>query len=158
MSIMLYLSRVRPTHYRRLLAGDEPWEIPKESVCLGKSWAVLFRFLNFQEDLANPTWMAQSISAGEPFRLEEFGGPRALSPRHVARVAEALMSANQVCLILGHLDQYQSEARILDEHVDQKGAYGTPMPVEAVAEAFVTLRDFYRDAAFANDAVIITLT
>jgi hypothetical protein len=32
------------------------------------------------------------------------------------------------------------------------------MTVEAVARAFTTLRDFYRDAAFADDAVIITLT
>ena len=158
MGIRLYLSRVRPRRYRQLLAGDEPWEIPEGSVNLEKTWAVLYRFLNYEEDLANPTWMAQGISGGEPFRIGEFGGPRALSPRHVARVAEALMGAHQVCLILGDLDRYHREGRILDERVNRTGAYGAPTSLDAVARTFIQLRDFYRDAAFADDAVVITLT
>ena len=156
---MLYLTRVRPAVYRRLLAGDEPWTIPEPSTCLDKSWSVLHRYLNFQQDLANPTWMAQGICGGEPFRAGTYSGPRALSPRRVARVAEALMGAdNDVNIVLGDIERYRNEARILFDHVDQKGAYGSPMRIEEIAEAFVVLRGFYRDAAFADDAVIITLT
>ena len=159
MSIMLYLAGVKPAVYRRLLAGDEPWTIPEQSTCLDKSWSVLYRYLNFPQDLANPTWMAQGICGGEPFRAGAYGGPRALSPRHVAQVAEALMGAdNDINVVLGNIDRYRNEAHVLYEHVDQNGAYGSPMPIEQIAEDFVTLRNFYRDAAFADDAVIITLT
>jgi hypothetical protein len=156
-SINLYLTRVRPTRYRRLLAGVEPWHIPDSSVSLGKSWSVLYRFLNFQHDFANPSWMAQGISGGEPFRVGDYNGPRALSPRYVARVAEALMGADDVSLVLGNLDRYRAEARILDEHVDRTGTYGRPLDMDGVAQAFVTLRDFYRDAALAGDAAVIAL-
>ena len=157
MSINLYLTAVRPARYRRLLAGNEPWDIPDGSATLGKSWSVLYRFLNFQHDFANPSWMAQGISGGEPFEVGDYNGPRALSPRQVARVAGALMSANDVSLVLGDLDRYRAESRILDEHVDRTGTYGRPLEMDGVAEAFITLRDFYRDAASAGDAAVIAL-
>jgi hypothetical protein len=150
------MKRVRPALYRRLLSGDRLWDTPLDGVSLDKSWAVLYRFLNFQNDLANPRRMALAIAGGEPFAPgEDYGGPRALSPRLVAGIAEDITGDNDVALVLGRPERYARELDILHQHVDQRGAYGSPLDAGGVAYFFGVLRDFYVEAADAGDAAVL---
>jgi hypothetical protein len=50
MSIIFTMSRVSAETYERLTDGEPEWEPTDDSVSLGKSWAVLFSFLNHGED------------------------------------------------------------------------------------------------------------
>lgn len=158
MGIVMDMARVTRRQYKRLMSGDELWQPPQEYVSLDKVWAVLYRYLNFQEDFAFPRRMALAIAGGEPFAEDFHGGPRALSPRLVAGIAEDLMSADPVCIVLGDPERYAQDLQTFSELVDLKGAYGIGTQPEVVAQTFATLRNFYKDAAFADDGVVIWLT
>jgi hypothetical protein len=158
MGLEMCLARVTLPHYERLVCGDVLWEPPEDCVSLDKVWAVLYRYLNFQQDMAFPRRMALAVAGGEPFADDVHGGPRALSPRLVAGIAQDLTGADQVCIVLGDAERHAQDLQTLSEHVELKGAYGIGTQPQAVARAFTTLRNFYRDAAFAGDGVIIWLT
>ncbi len=160
MGLEMCLARVTPPRYERLISGDELWEpTPEQGVSLDKASAsVLYLYLNFQYDTAFPRRLALAIAGGEPFAKDVHGGPRALSPRLVAGIAEDLMSEDQVCIVLADPEHYAQDLQYLAEHVNANGTYGSGIQPQAVARMFATLKNFYRDAAFAGDGVVIWLT
>lgn len=146
--------RVSSETYDRLIDGDREWQPTSPAVSLGKSWAVLFLFLNFGEDAANPKRVALAVSGGEHLDPDgDYGGPRLLSPKLVADIVYDLDGGNAPEGYRQPLDD--EEIRRRHQYVDQSGAYGSGSDADSVAWAFRTLDAFYRGAAAAGDAVLI---
>ena len=154
MSIIFTMSRVSAQTYERLVNGESAWESTADSVSLGKSWAVLFRFLNAGEDAANPKRLALAVSGGEHLdAYGDYGGPRLLAPWLVKDIVYDLDGGDAPD---GYREPFDEEdIRRLYPLVDQTGAYGSVDSVETVVWAFRQVDVFYRAAAAAGDAVII---
>lgn len=149
---MFTLYRISSETYDRLIAGEREWEPTAAPVSLGKSWAVLFRFLNFGEDAASPKRVALAVSGGvhlDPYG--DYGGSRVLSPQLVADIVYDLDDGDAPEEYREPLDE--EEIRRRHQYVDQTGAYSAGEHADSVAAAFRTLDAFYRGAAAAGDAV-----
>ena len=160
MSIEFQMCAISAASYPGVVSGEQDWEPTGEGVSLGKAWAVLFRVLNSGEDAANPQRVALAVSGGEHIEAHgDYGGPRVLSPRLVAAIAADLDGSGDddedSPFYREALDEQEIRRRF--RSVDQSGAYGEGRDVESVLWAFRVLRDFYREAAAAGEAVVICL-
>lgn len=154
MSIIFTMSRVSAETYERLIDGEREWESTAEPVSLGKSWAVLFRFLNCGSDVANPNRLALAVSGGEHLDTsDDYNGPRVLAPWLVKDIVSDLDGGDAPD---GDREPFDEEdIRRLYPLVDQTGVYGSVDGVETVVWAFHQLDGLYRAAAAAGDAVVI---
>jgi hypothetical protein len=124
MGIVMHQVRVTRPRYERLVSGDDLWEPPQEYLSLDKVWAVLYRYLNFQEDFAFPRRMALAIAGGEAEELLQRRCIRRRWRNHLADINRSPMATDQAALErggqLGLVRQSRARREVLAVHTEDQ--------------------------------------